>query len=150
MSIQWALRMLPDLLPEDLLARLQSTSVDPYYVFPEAGNSMSVFDASCGEPVKVCMVLPAKCSPRIFLKNAILSSRRPSVARQSGKAGIAPHAKTSDVLDVKGARKLVSLATCQHKPYLIAFSSKRPVRVGSSAKLQSGRALSEDDQSLAS
>lgn len=105
MSIQWALRMLPDLLPEDLLARLQSTSVDPYYVFPEAGNSMSVFDASCGERVKVCMVLPAKCSPRIFLKNAILSSRRPSVARQSGKAGIAPQRKDFRCLRRQGSSK---------------------------------------------
>lgn len=51
--MQWALPMLPDLLPDDLLARLQSTSVDPYYVFPEAGNSMPVYDASSGEHVKV-------------------------------------------------------------------------------------------------
>lgn len=63
--MQWALPMLPDLLPDDLLARLQSTSVDPYYVFPDAGNSMPVYDASSGEHVKVagsiCRAWSARC-----------------------------------------------------------------------------------------
>jgi len=45
--------MLPELLPDELHARLQSTSVDPYYVFPDAGNSMPVYDASTGEHAKV-------------------------------------------------------------------------------------------------
>jgi len=57
MSVQWALPMLPDLLPGDLLARLQSTSVDPFYVFPEVGNYMPVYDASSGEHVKVANTL---------------------------------------------------------------------------------------------
>ncbi|KAF2163171.1 hypothetical protein M409DRAFT_26614 [Zasmidium cellare ATCC 36951] len=52
MSVQWALPMLPDLLPPELLGRLQETSVDPHYIFPKSGNSMPVYDGSSGELLK--------------------------------------------------------------------------------------------------
>lgn len=56
MSIQWALNLLPALLPEELMARLQSTSVDPSYVFPESGNSMRMYNAETGDTLKVSCV----------------------------------------------------------------------------------------------
>ncbi|KAK5174665.1 uncharacterized protein LTR77_001747 [Saxophila tyrrhenica] len=53
MSIQWALPMLADLLPNHLLERLQSdASVDPHYVFPETGNTMPIYNAETGELMK--------------------------------------------------------------------------------------------------
>ncbi|EME38964.1 hypothetical protein DOTSEDRAFT_66932 [Dothistroma septosporum NZE10] len=52
MSIQWALPLLADLLPEDVHSRLQSASVDPHYVFPDAGNAMPVYNAATGEHLK--------------------------------------------------------------------------------------------------
>lgn len=53
MSIQWALPMLPSLLPQNLMDRLQEVSVDPHYVFPKSGNTMPVYDVSTGELLKV-------------------------------------------------------------------------------------------------
>ncbi|KAK4495344.1 hypothetical protein PRZ48_013675 [Zasmidium cellare] len=52
MSIQWALPLLPELLPPGIMSRLQSASVDRHYVFPKSGNSMPVYDASSGELLK--------------------------------------------------------------------------------------------------
>ncbi|KAK4555286.1 hypothetical protein LTR86_007582 [Recurvomyces mirabilis] len=52
MSIQWALPMLPQLLPEELMDRIQEASVDPHYIFPKAGNSMPVYNGESGELIK--------------------------------------------------------------------------------------------------
>ena len=52
-SIQWALPLLSQLLPEDLLARVQSTAVDPNVESPENGDSMPAYDAQKGEILKV-------------------------------------------------------------------------------------------------
>ncbi|KAI5364607.1 Putative FAD-binding domain, FAD/NAD(P)-binding domain superfamily [Septoria linicola] len=52
MSIQWALPLLQQILPEDLFKRLQTTSVDPHYVFPHDGNVMPVYNVETGELVK--------------------------------------------------------------------------------------------------
>lgn len=51
--MQWALPMLPKLLPDELLEKLQSAAVDPHYVFPETGNSMPAYNAETGELMKV-------------------------------------------------------------------------------------------------
>ncbi|KAK3674333.1 hypothetical protein LTR78_005802 [Recurvomyces mirabilis] len=52
MSIQWALPMLPQLLPEELMNRIQEASVDPYYIFPKTANSMPVYNGQSGELIK--------------------------------------------------------------------------------------------------
>ncbi|KAK4609214.1 FAD-dependent monooxygenase phnB [Fulvia fulva] len=52
MSIQWALPLLSDLLPEHIHERLQSASVDPHYTFPDTGNIMPVYNAQTGERLK--------------------------------------------------------------------------------------------------
>lgn len=52
-SIQWALPMLSQLLPEHLLARVQSTAVDPNTESPEHGDLMPAYNAQTGEVLKV-------------------------------------------------------------------------------------------------
>lgn len=67
MSIQWALPMLPQVLPDELLHRLQSASVDPHYVFPETGNSMPTYNAATGELIKqIPLVKMIRVSRRKF------------------------------------------------------------------------------------
>lgn len=67
MSIQWALPLLQQILPEDLFIRLQTTSVDPHYVFPDDGNVMPVYNVETGELVKsIPLVKMLRVSRRKF------------------------------------------------------------------------------------
>ncbi|KAF2104342.1 FAD/NAD(P)-binding domain-containing protein [Rhizodiscina lignyota] len=67
MSVQWALPMLDSLLPSDLMARLQSTAVDPYYVYPETGNHMPFYHGGTGELLKnIPLVKMLRVSRRKF------------------------------------------------------------------------------------
>lgn len=71
MSLQWALPMLRELLPETLLGRLQTdASVDPHCIFPDTGNSMPVYDAATGGLLKV------RCSVPLGLWHGIDEHRR--------------------------------------------------------------------------
>ena len=45
--------MLPELLPEELLSKIQTAVVNPHYEPPETGNYMPVYDGSTGELLKV-------------------------------------------------------------------------------------------------
>lgn len=51
MSIQWALPMLNDLLPADLLDRLQSATADPSYSPPDP-DFIPTFNLGTGEHIK--------------------------------------------------------------------------------------------------
>lgn len=44
--------MLQDLFPEELHSKLQSSSVDPHYVFPETGNYMPIYNGTTSELLK--------------------------------------------------------------------------------------------------
>lgn len=55
MSLQWALPMLKDLLPDDLWEKVQNAAVDPFYVCPKEGTSMPVYNAGTGEKIKVSL-----------------------------------------------------------------------------------------------
>ena len=52
MSLQWGLPMLKNVLPDDLMAKLQSAAVDPFYICPEGGTSMPVYNGETGERIK--------------------------------------------------------------------------------------------------
>ena len=45
--------MLKDVLPNELWDKLQGAAVDPFYVCPEEGTSMPVYNGETGEKIKV-------------------------------------------------------------------------------------------------
>lgn len=53
-SIQWALPLVPQLLPDDLYIRFRTTAVDP---LSEPGYSMPTYNGHTGEVLKVCSFL---------------------------------------------------------------------------------------------
>jgi hypothetical protein len=54
MSLQWALPMLPQVLPDDLMSKIQSAAVDPFYICDSA-TSMPVYNGETGEKIKVSL-----------------------------------------------------------------------------------------------
>ena len=52
MSIQWALSMLPDLLPDEIMAGLKAACCDPYFDPPNNGCYMPVYNGETGEHIK--------------------------------------------------------------------------------------------------
>lgn len=56
MSLQWGLPMLKDVLSDDLWSRVQNAACDPFYICPEAGTSMPVYNGETGEKIKVSIL----------------------------------------------------------------------------------------------